>query len=271
MQSSGIPLTPPISPQTLVRFISHLSQIGRATSTIKTATAAIATIHNLLFDHDPSKSFLVARSLKGLEKVTRERAELLPISRELLSALLKRMDHLDIPSYDRIAAKALFALAYMGCFRIGELVLSSSSKHTAALQNFVIHKSEAGKELRIHLPSFKHNSSPALIKISESNSDFCAIHLLEKYLSIRPPFPGHLFINRQGIPYNRVQVAHLLKRSLRSLVPSTRRYNTHSFRIGRTTDLVKEGNQESIIQQVGRWKSLAYRKYFRVQAFQMPK
>lgn len=267
---ANIPEKFPLPPHVLLLYISHLARSGKAVSTIKSTVAAIATIHNLLYDTDPTKNLLISRSLKGLEKVSKEPSSLLPITRDLLASLLARLDFLDLPRFDTTATKAIFALAYMGCFRIGELVFSESGKHTAKLENFSILKFPAGKELRILLPSFKHHSAPASITIKESKGSFCAIKLLENYLSIRPKTSDYLFLDKKGRPYNRGEIAKTLKRGLRNLVPSTKRYNTHSLRIGRTSDLVRQGAPESIIQQTGRWKSLAYRSYFRVQNFQMP-
>ena len=242
----------------------------KATSSIRTAFAAIATVHNLLYSIDPTKSLLILRSLKGLGKMTKAPSNLLPITRDLLSSLLQRLEFIDIPRFYKVAAKAIFAVAYMGCFRIGELVWSDSGRHTAKIENFLIYNSQEKKELRITLPSFKHHSAPASILINQSQGSFCAIDLLEKYLTIRPRNSSLLFVNKEGQPYQRAHIAKILKRGLKDLVSSTKRYNTHSFRIGRTSDLVRVGTPESIIQQTGRWKSLAYRKYFRVQEFEMP-
>ena len=247
-----------------------MARKNRAASSIKTSISAISSIHNLLFGSDPAKSFLIVRSLKGLDKLAKERSTLLPISKLLLASIISHLDLLDIPRFDRFAAKALFTLAYKGCFRIGELVISDSGQHSARIENFSIISTPSGKELKISLPSYKHHAAPALIVIKQSCHETCPILHLEKYLSIRPHRPGLLFINKYGIPYARPQVAELLKKVLRQLVPNPWRYNTHSFRIGRTSDLVSQGVPESILQQVGRWRSLAYRKYFRTQAFLMP-
>ena len=41
------------------------------------------------------------------------------------------------------------------------------------------------------------------------------------------------------------------------------RYNTHSFRIGRATQLAKDNETEATIKSTGGWKSAAYNKYIR--------
>ena len=41
------------------------------------------------------------------------------------------------------------------------------------------------------------------------------------------------------------------------------RYNTHSFRICRATQLAKDNATEATIKSTGGWKSAAYNKYIR--------
>ena len=54
-----------------------------------------------------------------------------------------------------------------------------------------------------------------------------------------------------------------LKRLLRRLKLNDKLYNTHSFRIGRATDLKKTGTPVDDIKMLGRWRSNAVFKYIK--------
>ena len=243
---------------------------GRAASTIRTIISAIGTIHKLWHGTDPSKAFLVIRSLKGLEKFAKEKSHLLPINKTLLSKILKKLPNLNFSKYLVKALKAMFALAYEGCFRIGELIVSGEDKHTLTINNVQFLTSKTPHALKLTLDSFKHHAAPASILIQKRKSRESAYKLVRKYLKVRPTGEGHLFLDKDRSPFQRNLVASALRACLEGLVEDPAKYNTHSFRVGRTTDLVEEGTPESVIQQVGRWKSTAYRCYYRSQEFLMP-
>ena len=42
-------------------------------------------------------------------------------------------------------------------------------------------------------------------------------------------------------------------------------YNTHSFRIVRATDMLKQGYTDAQVCMAGRWNSKAYKKYIKTQ------
>ena len=72
---------------------------------------------------------------------------------------------------------------------------------------------------------------------------------------------GHdsLFNDILGKTVTRNFVAEKLKLLVLHAGLDPSRYNTHSLRIGRATDLAKAGVPEAIIQQTGRWESDAYK------------
>ena len=94
--------------------------------------------------------------------------------------------------------------------------------------------------------------------------------MVKKYLKVRIGGSESLFVDHNGVPYSRQHIAKFLQICLGSLGKNPAEFNTHSFRIGRTTDLVEGGALESTIQQAGRWKSNAYKSYSRIDHFLMP-
>ena len=71
------------------------------------------------------------------------------------------------------------------------------------------------------------------------------------------------FLNCDGSLVKRSQLVHIMKHQLASLAYDPALYNTHSFRIGRATDLATKGYSEAQIAIRGRWKSNAYKKYIK--------
>ena len=166
--------------------------------------------------------------------------------------------------------KAVFLLAYHGCFRIGELCKSKDLSHTIKLDNVLFINSPV-THLEITLNSFKHSKSPSTFSIPPSpDSDFCPIRALLHYLKIRPPGLGPLFLTETGSPLNRVTVSKILKSSLANLGLQPDSFDTHSFRVGRATDLALSGASDSLIREAGRWSSNAFQKYLRFDAFVVP-
>ena len=92
---------------------------------------------------------------------------------------------------------------------------------------------------------------------------------LVDFLRIRPNRQGPLFIDQSGIALKRPFVADAIKLLVpyAGLNPSV--YNTR-LRIGRTTDLAKDGIPLAIIKETGRWSSQSHVNYIRFPAFTLP-
>ena len=82
---------------------------------------------------------------------------------------------------------------------------------------------------------------------------------MHAYLRVRGTTPGPLFIDVTLTPITRATFLRYLNICLQLADIPSKRYNTHSFRIGRATQLAKENCSESIIKTTGRWKSDAFK------------
>ena len=69
---------------------------------------------------------------------------------------------------------------------------------------------------------------------------------------------------------SRYSVNRVLKDCLRKRGYDTPRFNTHSFRVGRASDLAIKGASERLIKETGRWNSNAFIDYLRFDLFQLP-
>ena len=99
---------------------------------------------------------------------------------------------------------------------------------------------------------------------SKLDKSICPVTAVAAYLEIRPQTNSKaLFLHILGTPMSR----SFFVRHLRVLLAATpykgEKFNTHSFRIGRATDMLLAGASDATIQKIGRWSSNAYRKYLR--------
>ena len=183
--------------------------------------------------------------------------------------------------------KTAFLLAYHGLMRVGELTLS---QHVVKVTN--IHKGENKNKLLIILYSSKTHgkeSRPQRIRI-ETNSllevtdpqtenrnivesvnkkmanFFCPVKTTKHYLSIRPEANSNdepLLVFSDKSPLRSYHLRNLLREILTTLNLKAELYDTHSFRIGKATDMFKDGYSIDKIKHMGRWKSNAIYKYLR--------
>ena len=71
------------------------------------------------------------------------------------------------------------------------------------------------------------------------------------------------FIYRDGSPLLAGQITAVLKQVISNLGLQKEYYSMHSFRIGRSSDLIKSGHSVEEVQRAGRWKSNAVFRYIR--------
>ena len=221
---------------------------------------------------DPSKSFKLARMFKGIAKQQSTKRKLRPIGIGLLEELIAALEDFD-SHFLRLLLKAVFLIMYHGCFRIGEVVESSNPEHVLLFCNIsFLYKSNKLKLLKVNLPSFKHSKDDnATINIPVSHKKLCPVRALLDYLKVRGEAPGQLFVTQDGSPVKRSLVSSSIKTLVKAIGKKPAHYDTHSFRIGRTTDMALKGVPEEIIKMTGRWHSNAFLKYIRPDSFTVPR
>lgn len=253
-------------------YLAHLWRKGLKISSLRTNLAAISFYHKINGFNDPCSSFCTKQILKGSEKLTnRNYNYLLPISKELLHRLILVLPKVTLNNYDTIMYKSLFLLTYYCCLRAGEAVHSNTTDHTLCLHQVSASSNSNGNILSINFESYKHskNLTPRFL-LHNISSSYCPVDATIAFLHIRGDTPGPLFINKRLVPLHRKNFSNILKKCFSALNLDNTRYNTHSLRIGRATDLDILGVEHEIIKQTGRWNSNAYLKYLRNSSFRIP-
>ena len=173
--------------------------------------------------------------------------------------------------YLNITYRALFSIAYYGLMCIGELTASQHSlkakdMHIASNKNkilVILHSSKMhGKE-----------SLPQKIKISDKchlkmkKRFFCPFSAVRTYLDICGSYISdteQLFVLTDKSPITADMARNILRKLLINVNLDPAVYSFHSFRIGRAGDLLKAGKSVEEIKRIGRWKSNAVYKYFKL-------
>ena len=131
----GLPKLWPVSHNQYYLYVGFLRNQGKSAGSIRSVLAALAWKHKISNAPDHSKSFQISRALIGIAKHPQVSRKNLPIRFDLLRRILKLVSRVAKSSFEVVLVRAVFAMAYYGCCRIGELVKSGTLQHTLKLDN----------------------------------------------------------------------------------------------------------------------------------------
>ena len=165
--------------------------------------------------------------------------------------------------------RALFALAYYGMFRIGEL---AKGDHPILAKDVLVAANK--KKILIYPHTSKMHgleSKPQKVEISAVESvnrltHFCPFELVHNFIEIQDSIANsseQFFVFRDRTSVKASAVRATLRKLLKALNLNNSSYQSHSFRIGRCCDLIKAGFTIEQIKLLGHWKSNAVFRYIR--------
>ena len=255
-------------------FIAYLIEDGIQSNTIKSYVSAIKK--TLIIDgYDWNDKLVLVRSLAKACKLKNDTVRTrLPIHRNLLEMILfETQRYFADQVYLEHLYKTLFAISYYGLMRVSEVaasphVLKAKDVHIACNKD---------KILLVLYSSKTHDKSsrPQKIKITSNRNEksgnykhrhFCPFKLMRKYLHYRGDYnvdEEQFFIFRDGSPVMASHTRNILKILIKRIGLNEKLYGMHSFRIGRTTDLIKYNYSIEQIKIMGRWRSNVVYKYIR--------
>ena len=219
----------PVSAQLLVLYITYLQRQNFAVSTIYSHVSAIALVHKLRQQPDPSESFLVKKILVAVKKHHVPRPQRLPITDEILHAMIAALPTAVSNAYRLSLFTSMFLVAFHAFLRVGEI---TTSQHNLAVHDVQIRNSS----IHLTFSSFKHaaDQSERQIVASLPDARFCPVHALGGYMSHRGQQPGPLYIAK-GKPISRKEFVQVFKSAMSAAGIGSEGYNSHSFRIGAAT------------------------------------
>ena len=168
---------------------------------------------------------------------------------------------------------ALFSTAYFGLFRVGELADSQHSikacdVHIGENKNkilFILHSSKTHNK-GDNPQQIKNTSSPTSHQSKKCTVHFCPYDIIRRYLGCRKGYLNDVenffvFRDRAPVPINNFN--NTLKKIVELSSFDNMYYSSHSFRAGRSVDLMKIGLSVETIKKMGRWKSNAVYAYLK--------
>ena len=159
---------------------------------------------------------------------------------------------------------------YYGLMRISELAANHAVKacdiHSANNKDkilLVLHSSKT-HGLGNKLQNIKIESDQA--GVSKKIYNFSPFTITEEFLQLRGNYINdndNLMTFRDNTPVRPKHVRSVLRKCFKRMNLNPKLYDTHSFRIGRATDLMKYGYTLDQIKYLDRWRSNTVFKYIR--------
>ena len=257
--------------------MGHLAENGIQSSTIKSYISAIKAVLSA-DDYTWNDDHMKLNALTRACRLQNDRVKIkLPIQNSFLELLLFELErYYESQVYLEILYRTMMLIQYYGLLRVGEI---TKSNHVIKAKDIHVPTDTTKQKLKLFLYSSKTHtraSRPQEIKIEGNvhllneknvqNRRYDPYQSTREYLAIRGNYADldeQLFIFSDGSPVRACNYRKVLKQLLKSVRVNPDFYDTHSFRIGRATDLRKFGYSIEQIKQLGRWRSNAVYRYLR--------
>jgi hypothetical protein len=217
--------------------------------------------------------------LEGLERSqvqSRDRRLRLPVTHDILSqmraaklaASASPMDSDVYSMSNPTLSDAVYAMAFLGSLRPGEIGQSDPRTSPLLIKNWTVHTPSTAAGIRFGTLHLAHRKNQQLgehcdVVIGVTNSDICAVTAMDKYLNARRAAgevlsdSSLLFPTRLKDGSFKALSYELLTESLnkdlqRAGFPADQ-YNGHSFRIGAATSMGLHGVPDYWIEDLGSW------------------
>lgn len=259
-----IPVTWPIPKEQIIWFISYCFEKMYSPKTITSYISGLSFYHKINGWYNISDLFIIRKLLEGCRRMRPSVDCRAPISIKMLQNLCTLLSSVTFNEYEATLFKALFTTAYFGMFRVGELTVTGS-KGCVDVDNVSIRRD--GKLVSICLKYTKTNQygNPIIVRIPcEENDIICPVCNMKNFLAVRPKVQGPLFVHSNMKGVTRYQFAAVLKKCVEKSQFNSHAIKTHSFRIGRATQLAIMGVSDENIMKLGRWTSNAFGSYIRI-------
>ena len=208
---------------------------------------------------------IIARLLSGYQKLGKRPSPLkCGIDVLLLRRLVTHVDHMNLKA-DKALWKAMFIIAFFGCFRVSEFLVSKDELKLLSFNRVRL----VGDSMEFILKKSKNNSSGQAQQIlfAPLPGDLaCPVQALRAFISVRcsSKSSAAFFIDSKGVPIIASRFTLVLRKALSGLgILEPLSYSSKSFRVGAASMCYSMNMSNEDIQALGRWASLAFLYYVR--------
>lgn len=254
-----------VAPYHIALFVAHMHHRKSSPKTISTYLSAVAYIHKLLHNVDPTDSFLVRKLVAGCYRLNPSVDMRLPITVGVLNNLLRVIQHVSKSVFEATLFRAMFLFAFSTFARVGEIAATDTARNLIQFQHVTISKTQSDHIVQVDFYHFKHNLQMKrhTITFSHGPANISAIQALNDYITYRGTHNGPIFLLLNQTPVQRAYFDRMLKSCLDVAGLDSSVYKGHSFRIGAASYWSQRGMSDSQIRACGRWSSNAFKKYIR--------
>ena len=262
-----------LSSHLILRFIAFCHGVRKIqSSTIRSYLAAIRFFRLKEGFQDPlinPHGAIIPQltmALRGTRRLCSKRPkQCKPITIELLSRLVAELRKGVFDPYNDVLMHTALTTGFWGFFRSGELFPEKFSPHLhITCADVILHDDRA----TIHLKSSKTDVERRGVDIQlfQTRNSVCAVTALRNFIRIRDQCDVHspFFCSQYGQPFTRRVFVSRLKHLLLRLGIDSTSYSGHSMRVGAATSAAAAGVPDHLIQALGRWSSLSYLRYIRI-------
>ena len=165
---------------------------------------------------------------------------------------------------------AVNCLCLYGFLRAGEMVVPSDSGYDPHMHlNLADIALDDSKRPSLVWVSIKQSKTDPFCRgsdifVGRTGTDLCPVSALLDYLQMRGSAPGPLFIFADSHLLTRQLFVDTVREGLEKAGVDQSHYCRHGFRIGAATTAATKGEEDCVIQALGRWESLVYLRYVRL-------
>ena len=210
---------------------------------------------------------VVDKLLNGFTKLgKRPGPKKLGIDSHLTRKLVAELLNMKLSSYDCALWTVLFSIAFFGCFRVSEFLISRDYLKLLCPDKVVFREDN---DVEFLLNKTKNNTCGPVQEVlfgALGDDPICPVSALKKFMSVRPSTSGShpLFVNKRRIPISPKAFNAMLRLVLSRLgFDSIKRYSAKSFRVGASSEAFSLDLSPEEIKGLGRWNSDAFMVYIR--------
>ena len=173
------------------------------------------------------------------------------------------------PGFDSTMLWAAVCICYFRCCRAGEILALERGPFIPGVhltfRDVVVDDLDKPRRIKVRIKASKTDPfrKGVDVHLGWTGQSLCPVSALLAYMVRKKEGQGPLFRFVDGRPLTRPLLVEAVRVALENVGASSAGISGHSFRIGAATAAAEGGAEDSIIKDLGRWKSNAFLRYVR--------